>query len=266
MRKVGLLLVAWLWSGTVLPAAVADDASGGASSGRGTRVSAADYAGTWAQLRVQTARAVLPVVGEVKVVTSFVLRLTQSASGRNLRVSVEACAVEQDSGTSLVRTIFPPALVEKMGRFETTASLREVDGELRYFQARRFLVFGARLEDPERDVLPVDASDERVVDADGDGHPGVTVQIRGMLNGDVYLVQRGWFTLRGTAAGGDRIDGRIEWGEDRSMLGSSNPLLPRIPESRPDNDPAASWFRTTRIDPSMTCAQILEQREALFAR
>jgi len=253
------------WAASILSAAPVNDASG-APPRTNPGVSAADYAGTWAQLRVQTARMVLPAIGEVRVVTSFVLRLTQSASGRHLRASVEACAVEQDTGTSLIRTIFPPALVEKTGRFETTASLREGNGELRYFQARRFLVFGARLDDPAHDPLPTDPSDDRVVDADGDGHPGVTVQIRGMVNGDVYLVQRGWFTLRGTAVGGDRMDGRIEWGEDRSVLGSSNPLLRRIPESRPDNDPASSWFRTTRIDPSMTCAQILEQRETLFAR
>ena len=191
-----MLLLSLLVLGSMLPAALADGETG-ATTGTGTRVSAADYAGTWAQLRVQTARAVLPVIGEVKVTTSFVMRLTQTASGRNLAVSVEACAIEQDSGTSIVRTIFPPALVEKLGRFQGTASLREENGELRYFQGRRFMVFGARLENPESDALPAAADDERVVDADDDGHPGVTVQIRGMLNGDVYLVQRGWFTLRG---------------------------------------------------------------------
>jgi hypothetical protein len=265
MRKIGLLLLSLGVLATLLPTAGAEGDAGPAT-GTGTRVSAADYAGTWAQLRVQTARAQLPVIGETKVTTSFVLRLTQTASGRNLAVSVEACAVEQDSGTSIVRTIFPPALVEKLGRFQTTASLREEDGELQYFQARRFMVFGAQLEDPENDELPTDPEDERVIDGDGDGHPGVTVQIRGMLNGDIYLVQRGWFTLRGTATGGDRIDGRIQWGEDRSMLGASNPLLPDIPDSRPDTDPAASYFRTTRIDPALTCAEILAQRETLFAR
>ena len=265
MKQIGVLLLTLLVLGAMLPAAFADGETGTAT-GTGTRVSAADYAGTWAQLRVQTARAVLPVIGEVKVTTSFVMRLTQTAAGRNLAVSVEACSIEQDSGTSLVRTIFPPALVEKLGRFQGTASLREDGGELRYFQPRRFMVFGAQLADPEHDELPTAADDERVVDGDDDGHPGVTVQIRGMLNGDIYLVQRGWFTLRGTATGGDRIDGRIQWGEDRSMLGASNPLLPAIPSSRPDTDPATSYFRTTRVDPALTCAQILEQRDVLFAR
>ena len=37
--------------------------------------------------------------------------------------------------------------------------------------------------------LPGEADDPRVVDADSDGNPGVTVQVRGLIDGEVYMVQ-----------------------------------------------------------------------------
>ena len=231
-----------------------------------TEVSAAAYAGTWAQLRTQTAVADVPVLGHVRVTTTTILRLRMTASGRNLAVAVEACSIEQDAGIPLLEVRFPEDLVKRTGRFESTASLRREDGAVQFFQPRRWLVFGAELNDEDSDALPTDETDPRVTDQDEDGHPGVTVEVRGLLDADLYMVQRSWTSLRGTAEGTDRIDGRIQWGEDHAMLGSTSALLSSLPGSRPDPDPEASTFRTTRIGPEVDCAQIVARRDTLFVR
>jgi len=92
------------------------------------------------------------------------------------------------------------------------------------------------------------------------------VHFAGLVDGDVYLVQRQWSTLRGVATGGNRIDGRIQWGEERSVLGATSIFLRSQPPSRSDPDPEASYFRTTRIEAGVDCAGIVAQRDTLFAR
>jgi hypothetical protein len=253
---VGVLLAAG-------PAAVADGDAGSADAP--TSVSAADYAGTWAQLRVLSAIVDIPVLGEVTVTTTAVLRLTMTGEGRRLSIDGEACSLDQEMSTSLLRSAFPEALVRYAGRFTTSASLRAEDGEIRFFQPRRWMLFGARLEDPEHDALPTEAEDERVVDADRDGRPGVTVRFSGLVNGDVWLVQRQWSTMRGTVDG-ERIDGSIQWGEERAVLGATSVMLESQPPSRANPDAAASYFRMTRVETGDDCASILARRDTLFAR
>ena len=247
----------------VSPGAGADEDAG--SAGGATTVSAADFAGTWAQLRVLTAVVDIPVLGRVKVTTTAVIRMAMSGSGRNLEISGQACSIEQEMDTSLLRSVFPEGLARHAGRFESTASLRVEDGEIRFFQPRRWLIFGARLDDPEHEELPTDPDDERVVDSDRDGKPGVTVHFEGLASGDVYLVQRQWSTMRGVADG-DRIDGSIQWGEERSVLDATSVLLKTSPPSRPDSDPSSSYFRMTRVGEDDDCAAILAERDTLFAR
>jgi len=262
MRQLVLALAV---VGLAIAAAVAPASGDAQSGGTGTDVSAADYAGTWAQLRVQTMRVNFPLLGEMKVTNTWVLRATMTADGRALNIVAEACELTHDTGTSLLHTEFPLAAVHRQGGLRGRATLREEGGELKYFQARHFMVFGANLADPANDTLPTDATDERVVDAEDDGHPGVTLALTGAMNGSIYMVARSWLTLRGVA-GGDRIDGTIQWGEDRSVLEASSPLLTNLPVGHPDDDRDSSYFRTTRVDPSTTCAQILARRDELFAR
>jgi hypothetical protein len=253
--------------GLALAAGGAGAAADGEASDAGSpAASAEDYAGTWAHLRVQAAIVDIPILGEVEVVTRTILRLEVSVAGRSLSISAEGCAIEQDMSTSMLRAEYPQGMIQGEGRIETTGSLREKDGELQFFQPRRWLVFGAQLDDPGHDTLPTDAADERLVDVDHDGHPGMTVHFEGMVSGDVYQVQRQWTTLRGVASGGNRIDGRIQWGEERSVLDATSVFLRTQPPSRPDPDPEASYFRTTRIEADVDCAGILAQRDTLFAR
>ena len=58
-------------------------------------------------------------------------------------------------------------------------------------------------------------------DDDHDGHPGVTVRIGGLIDGEVYLVQRGWSEFAGTAYDADTIRGDVRFDQDQEILGAT---------------------------------------------
>ena len=67
------------------------------------------------------------------------------------------------------------------------------------------MVVGANLDDPAHDALPTDANDARVVDADGDGQPGVTVN--NSLGGEQHIVFRNVGTSKGRVLSSNEILG-----------------------------------------------------------
>ncbi len=46
---------------------------------------------------------------------------------------------------------------------------------------------GVALSDPATEALPTDPSDPRVLDEDADGKPGLTLQVTGLLDGEIYV-------------------------------------------------------------------------------
>jgi hypothetical protein len=148
------------------------------------------------------------------------------------------------------------------------ARLESVGSEWRLFQPRYTIVRGVRLQDPEKDPLPTDPNDPRIFDQDKDDKPGMTIHVNvlGFIEGEIYIIQRDWNSLRSTVFTPTIIDGLIEWGSEQVVLGASNPLLASQSENIPDPKPENSYFRTTRISANTDCAQILKERDKLFAR
>ncbi|MCR4404727.1 MAG: hypothetical protein NUW06_05585 [Candidatus Acetothermia bacterium] len=228
----------------------------------------ADFSGSWAQIQVASEIAKVPFIGEVNNRNITLLRLTQAQRGESLTVTAQICAISVESGTPLVSLVFPEAFIQSLEIAAKPATIEPTDGGYHFFQPRFTQLRGVRLEDPQLDPLPTEASDPRVFDQDGDGHPGLSVRITlfGFIKGEVYVIQRDWTALRGMADSPDRIDGLMEWGLEQVVLGASNPVLRARSESRPDPVPEHSYFRTTRIPPEMDCAWIVANRDWLFAR
>jgi hypothetical protein len=241
--------------------------SGGDRPARADAASAdIDFSGVWAQEVVRSAVVDLPVVGETRSAVAAFLRLEVRHEGTDLRIRARLCGLESRGGPSVVRTTFPDALVRSVGEMDRSATIRRTDEGWRFFQRRRWEIMGVRLEDPATESLPATADDARVFDQDGDGKPGVTVRISGLVNGEIHLVKKTWSVLRGAADGPDRIDGLVEWGNERSVLGSDSALLRNPPDGWPDPTGANSYFRTTRVAAGDTCADIVRDAGRLFAR
>lgn len=102
-------------------------------------------------------------------------------------------------------------------------------------------------------------------DADGDGLPGVTVDITQSLlgRGQVQVAQVTETVWRGTADG-DAIRGVIEARTQQTLLGATTWWLRREARSRPHPDPAQSTFALVPF--TGDCAALLRARGTLFPR
>lgn len=98
---------------------------------------------------------------------------------------------------------------------------------------------GVELGDDE--ALPTDGADPRVVDHDGDGHPGVT--IHNDKQGDQYTASRQWTTeLLAAATSSDAVDGTQDGESESSVFnGGDGGLAPTI-----ENFPSA--WHARRVD------------------
>jgi hypothetical protein len=228
-----------------------------------------DLAGTFAGKSVSSSISDMPVVGETTSTTTVYIRVEVTQDGNTLTGTGVACFIDMDTGTDLFTTIIPDIFLESLEPTVRTAYLTEgPSGEVLYTSPSVVDLRGVQLDNPFSDPLPTEPDDPRVIDQDNDGHPGMTVSVEGMaiVTGDIYVVQRDISSMEGTALSTDRIEGLAAFDTDMVALDATKPLLMMINDSNPYPDPVAenSYFIFQRIDPQMTCADILDQIDQLF--
>jgi hypothetical protein len=226
-----------------------------------------DLSGRWALLQVTSQIGAIPLVGERTRTTSTLLLLDVTQDGLVLSAQAETCRTTIDNGTSLVRTEIPDAFLLSLPPSRWTAILEPGVQSTRFVRPWVTSVQGARLEDPENDALPTQAEDPRVVDQDVDGKPGLTVHVSvmGLIQGDVYVVQRDRSQLLGTVVSADAVEGIVEWTSEQSVLGASSAFFASGAAARVDPDAEHSYFRAYRVDADTTCIDLDEMEATLFA-
>ncbi len=230
-------------SPAVLAAAVSLPSSTAAAGGT--------FDGRWVFVQRMTSSASVPVVGEIQASTTVIsMHDLTSAEGR-LKGSGTLCHISIDSGTDLVSTILPAAFRRVMPAPEIDAQISVDDGVLRMTQARRTVVVGAQLTTPASEDLPTKAKDPRVCDQDGDDKPGVTVRVEGIVSGSIYVVQRSWTRLDGAFLTDGSFGGKLFFGNEQVVLGSTSPFLGSPPKAK--SVPEKSWYRVARLEKDATC-------------
>lgn len=219
--------------------------------------------GTWAQEFVTASTSRVPVVGEVDSLSRTLLLVQIGQEGSALRISSRVCAVEMDTG-SVVRTEIPRAFVRALPTRTNRARLLARDGTWSIRDWTTFEVIGADLPDPQNTPLPRRAGDPYIIDQDGDGQPGMTVNIRGMVSGEIYVVQRGWSELDATTVRPDRIEGAVRWSMEQRVLGASRWMLDSEPPTWPSTQPGASYFRTVRLADGAGCQDVVARGSSDF--
>ena len=223
-----------------------------------------DVRGAWAQEQLTTSVSKIPIVGEVTSTTRALLLLQIEQRGAQLTVHERICDVEITSTASRVRTIVPRAFQRASSGVTRPARLVRQGGQVHLVQPPKLQVLGARLSKPRHEALPTEPDDPRVVDGDGDGEPGLTVLVRGVIDGEIYVAQRGWNELLGVVEPG-RIDGTVRWATEQVVLGASRMLLDSSPNSHPHPSPKRHTFRTRALGKGVaTCAQVRAQAPRLF--
>ena len=169
---------------------------------------------------------------------------------------LQTCAVRMEGRTGTTSVHLPAAFVAALPHREVPLledSLYRVDlGE------------DAIGYDPKRGPMPTALGDPAVIDSDGDGHPGATVELHIPVLGSVqlYIVQRGHVRLQGRSSREGIIAGTVETvALDQRTLGASRAMFEHSPAVQPR--PERSSFRLVPMPKLTGCAQV---RPAFCAR
>ena len=148
----------------------------------------------------------------------------------------------------------------------TPVEVTEVDGRLRIVRPATPTAIGIVLDDPANEALPTDPADPRVIDADGDGNPGVTssIKVSEDLQGEVYLARREIFAYDLIQQSPDRLVGSITDRSEQLILGASDPLFLASAQWEQIDDPTRNPVIWQRVDPGWDCARLAAERAALF--
>jgi len=220
-----------------------------------------DLSGPWAMVQIYPQIAILPLAGEVPR-SSTVVQFVDITQDADLLTMVDRyCFTDVDDGTPLVKTVIPPGFMASLRPSPRTGFVRESEEGTVFESAPYLEVRGAVLDDPAVDPLPTEPDDPRVIDQDSDGHPGMTVRVTvlGIVEGETYVVQRVTYHMTGRLVAPDRIEGRIDWTDEQTVLEATNPLLEADTIGAPDPDPAAHRFVMIRVDPAWTCETLRER-------
>ena len=125
---------------------------------------------------------------------------------------------------------------------------------------------GIRLDDPANESLPTDPADADVVDADGDGKPGITVEIRiGDSVEELYIARREIFAYDLVQDGPDSMTGTVTDSSEQLVLGATDPIFEgsggawvQVP------DLSFSPILLERVDEDWDCDRLVAERDDLF--
>jgi len=225
-----------------------------------------NLSGTWVMLQVYPRIAILPIVGE-STQTSYVVQFVSiEQDGTSLVMQDRYCFTVIEESSPLAATEIPDSFMRSLSPSLRFAALSEQDGRMTFEQVNYLEIRGAVLANPEIDELPTDPEDSRVIDQDGDGFPGMTVHVNifGLFQAQVYVVQRVQYELSGEVISGDRVEGLIRWNDEQVVLAATSPLLLAESESRQDPDPTKHRFLMLRANDDWTCEWLREQWRVVF--
>ena len=162
---------------------------------------------------------------------------------------------------------FSDAATQAIKPIATPVEVTGTPGELRVVRPATPTPIGIDLEDPAEERLPTDPDDPRLIDADGDGKPGVTakVKVSDALQGEIYLARREIFAYDVTQVSEDRFEGTIDDTSEQLVIGASDPLFEGAGGQWAQiDDPARNPVIWVRVDDSWDCDRLARERDRLF--
>ncbi len=243
---------------------------------------------------------------EVDTTSTLLVGLDLVQTGTALAITAEVCSIEipdvplagQDKP---IHFEIAEATIASVGKVTGTGSLGSADQTCTTISSDPItLVLGAKVDPLVTGTLPVAADDgtfpecapapetlcatatgtECACDQEGDGKPGATLAATNVPIVDIdeaYVALRTTFSLAGQVFTSDTFNGIVTASLESSILAcrlrTQKPCIDQDLRSVRNLDPIVtqqpdtpSTFRAVRIDPALTCAQIVAQRAFLFPR
>ena len=226
-----------------------------------------DLTGKWAYFETAGRLAIAPAIPDpIANQTIFVALLDVTQTGTDLTIDGLYCDHRVEDPDAIVHTVIPDTYraalkpFTRMGTFAAGAT-----GGLRFLSPKLYEVLGADLTNIETEPLPTDPDDPRVTDDDADGNPGVTVRLTGIVDGEIYVVNRRWTALDGAPVASDRIEGVVEFEPEEIILASDpESIKDTSPTSARDPDECRSQFAMARAPDTADCAWVNDNVSSLF--
>jgi len=203
-----------------------------------------------------------PILGRTRTTWASVSLAHLTRDGGTLTQRHELCDVRFESGLPLVEMVMPARLRESLVRPPYPVVLEaDQEGGWSYRADMGFEHVGYTPAAPG-DPPPRKRDDPSVVDSDGDGKPGATLQmvVPVLEPLELYIVQRGHAVLDGRVLPDGRVEGALEAELEQVVIGSDPYFLKRDPDLEPE--PALSRFVLTPVPEDSTCESLLGASQA----
>jgi hypothetical protein len=221
------------------------DMGGGVEMGAGekmggVRPTGGGLSGVWLMVHSQSSC----VLGAEQVATTdYLVRIEQQGSSLLERREVCAIALSPVLGTFVKVPAATRQSIQFIDLDRGFVTSTRVGGG--YTSSTELSLWGVELDVPLTERLPTRADDERVVDADGDGHPGVSFDVG---DGEClrYSTQRQIIRYHGRLTSASQIDGGSVGMTEATVLGATATLCRLAPTIEPNDE--HSVFRMVRVD------------------
>jgi hypothetical protein len=219
--------------------------------------------GSYAMQSTTAATQMVPILGKMSSTTVELGLVDIARSGTGLSFTERGCHVTV-IGSATAMTTVPDAIPRSVPPTVSSLELVKNGSQVTWKKPAVAVAVGAHLANPDTDALPTTPDDPRVWDQDGDGNPGVTVMISGIVSGKIYVVQRQRAIYSGTVSGPQALSGTVSDASDQSIIGSDNSVLKQNISSTPDPDPSKNPIRFAKLTGAYTCDQLVSQASTLF--
>lgn len=176
------------------------------------------------------------------------------------------CTADQVSDQA-IETAISDAGTQAIKPVSTPVEVSGTPGSLRIRRPATPTPVGIELEDPATDELPADPEDPRIVDADGDGKPGITVTVKigDSFSGELYLARREIFAYDLVQKDADTLAGTVKDSSEQLVIGASDPILESTNAQWDQvEDRSLSPIVLRRVGADWDCDRLVAQRDDLF--
>ncbi len=164
-----------------------------------------------------------------------------------------------------VSSSFGDAAAQAIKPEETETELFFKDGRWHLYRPETHTLLGIR-GDPH---LPLsrDAKDPAIIDADGDGKPGVTVKLNigNLITGEIYIMRREISSTHMVLNANGSITGNVVDSSEQFVIGASLAILRQPSNATQLKDPGMNPILLVPIDESIdTPEELMAMRDTLF--
>ncbi len=227
-----------------------------------------DVEGTYAHYDVVAYASDMGDMGIFKnLIISYGITELKMKDGKLIEVD-RFCSSEQKSNQPFTPMV-PDDLTQAIIPESIEIEVRETeDGELFLWRPETPTLLGIAYEDSENTPLPktIAEDDPRLVDADSDGKPGVTVYLdfAGETE-ELYIARREIFAFEAYLQGDGTIEGVVHDRSEQLIIGASNPILTSLEQEWLQHDDLTkSPLLLVPVDDDLDCEELMAQRDELF--